>query len=118
MHSIISFQALLRPGRFDSLVYVPLPDSSTRQEILLKKFERMRVAESVSLEKLVDATEDYSGAEVVQVCQEAALHALRESLEATTVQQHHFDAALKKVVPQINPELLQVYNKFLQAAIK
>ncbi|GFN81813.1 spermatogenesis-associated protein 5-like [Plakobranchus ocellatus] len=110
--------ALLRPGRFDSLVYVPLPDASTRHEILQKKFQKMAVGQSVSLEALVRATEDYSGAEVIQVCQEAALCALRENLKASTVQQQHFEAALEKVKPQISPELLQIYNKFSQAIIK
>ncbi|GFR59510.1 spermatogenesis-associated protein 5-like [Elysia marginata] len=110
--------ALLRPGRFDSLVYVPLPDADTRLEILQKKFERMAVAETVCLEKLVEATEGYSGAEVVQVCQEAAMYALRQDLQATTVEQHHFEAALQKVTPQINQELLGVYNKFMQSTIK
>ena len=118
MWFISTMQALLRPGRFDSLVYVPLPDADTRREILQKKFKKMAVAESVGSDKLVEATEGYSGAEVVQVCQEAALYALRESLEATIVQQHHFDAALKKVTPQINEDLLEVYNKFMQSVIK
>lgn len=104
--------ALLRPGRFDSLVYVPLPDADARLEILQKKFEKMAVAENVSVDKLVEATQDYSGAEVVQVCQEAAMYALRETLDASKVEKRHFEAALKKVNPQINLELLNIYNKF------
>uniref|UniRef100_A0A0B7ARL7 AAA+ ATPase domain-containing protein n=2 Tax=Arion vulgaris TaxID=1028688 RepID=A0A0B7ARL7_9EUPU len=57
-------RALLRPGRFDSLVYVPLPNADTRREILEKKMNKMSVAQDVSLEILVDLTHNYSGAEV------------------------------------------------------
>ena len=54
----------MRPGRFDSLVYVPLPDDLTRREILQKKLSKMCVDDDVVLEELVGNTLDYSGAEV------------------------------------------------------
>jgi len=107
--------ALLRPGRFDSLVYVPLPDDLTRREILQKKMSKMCVDDDVVLEDLVGNTLDYSGAEIIQVCQEAALFALREDIKVRNIGLRHFELALTKVQPQIDPELLQVYNKFSQA---
>ncbi|KAI8798993.1 spermatogenesis-associated protein 5 [Biomphalaria glabrata] len=110
--------ALLRPGRFDSLVYVPLPDNATRKEILEKKLSRMCISEDVQKDLLVELTIDYSGAEIIQVCQEAALCALREDLQTKCVQQKHFDQALKKVQPQIDPELLQIYQKFSNSRLK
>ena len=57
-------KALLRPGRLDRIVYVPLPDEATRREILQLKFNRMPIHEEVMLDWLVSSTQGYSGAEV------------------------------------------------------
>lgn len=57
-------QALMRPGRLDRIVYVPLPDAPTRKEIFSLQFRNMPVAENVSLDHLVTRTDKYSGAEV------------------------------------------------------
>lgn len=57
-------QALMRPGRLDRIVFVPLPDASTRQEIFSLQFCNMPVAQNVSLDDLVTRTNKYSGAEV------------------------------------------------------
>lgn len=57
-------QALMRPGRLDRIVYVPLPDAPTRREIFSLQFRKMPVAQNVSLDDLVIWTSKYSGAEV------------------------------------------------------
>lgn len=57
-------QALMRPGRLDRIVFVPLPDASTRREIFSLQFRNMPVAQNVSLDDLVTRTNKYSGAEV------------------------------------------------------
>ena len=57
-------QALMRPGRLDRIVFVPLPDAPTRMEIFSLQFRNMPVAENVSLDDLVNRTNKYSGAEV------------------------------------------------------
>lgn len=57
-------QALMRPGRFDRVLYVPLPDMSTRSQIFRIKLRQMPVADSVEIQWLAKATEGYSGAEV------------------------------------------------------
>ena len=58
------FQALLRPGRLDRIVYVSLPDAETRREILQLKFNNMPIHSEVLVNWLVDKTPGYSGAEV------------------------------------------------------
>lgn len=55
---------MLRPGRIDSAIYVPLPDAATRREILRLRLRNMPVADDVDLQELVSRTEAYSGAEV------------------------------------------------------
>ncbi|XP_041358631.1 ATPase family protein 2 homolog isoform X2 [Gigantopelta aegis] len=63
-------QALMRPGRIDRIVYVPLPDFETRQEIFQLLFKKMPIGPSVNLQLLATNTERYSGAEVTAVCHE------------------------------------------------
>ena len=57
-------RALLRPGRFDALVYVPLPDHDTRREIFRVHMRNTPLAPDVDMERLADLTDKYSGAEV------------------------------------------------------
>lgn len=61
---MLSLQALLRPGRIDRIIYVPLPDAATRGEIFKLHFQSMPVSDEVCLEELVQHTQKYSGAEV------------------------------------------------------
>lgn len=62
--AMLLVQALMRPGRLDRIVYVPLPDADTRRDILRIQFKRMPVAEDVNIDELVHLTAGYSGAEV------------------------------------------------------
>lgn len=59
-----SLQALLRPGRIDRIIYVPLPDAATRGEIFRLHFRSMPVSEEICLAELIQRTHKYSGAEV------------------------------------------------------
>ncbi|XP_076446620.1 ATPase family gene 2 protein homolog A-like isoform X2 [Babylonia areolata] len=105
-------QALLRPGRFDRLLYVPLPDAATRLQILQIVAQRTPVADDVCLTELVDKTHNYSGAELTALCQEAALLAMTESVEARQVHHRHFSAALNVVLPQTPHTLIQFYQDY------
>ncbi|XP_029842862.2 ATPase family protein 2 homolog isoform X3 [Ixodes scapularis] len=105
-------QALMRPGRLDSIVYVPLPDLDTRREILRINLSKRPLGDSVSLDDLARKTEGYSGAEVVAVCQEAALIALEEDIEARHITALHLEAALQLVRPRISQETVQYYESY------
>ena len=104
--------ALVRPGRIDRLIHVPLPDEHTRSEIFGIQFRTMPVEESLSVKSLVTITEGYSGAEICAVCHEAGLLALRENINATIVLQKHFDTAVNQVRPGTTKETIEFYNKF------
>ncbi|XP_067009613.2 ATPase family gene 2 protein homolog A isoform X2 [Anabrus simplex] len=108
-------KALLRPGRLDRIVYVPLPDKQTRHEIFSLKLKKMPVAADVKVEDLVAKTEGYSGAEVLAVCHEAAMKALEEDINAPEVSLRHFEIALEYVVPRTPDSLLQLYDKYLKS---
>ncbi|ALC39443.1 CG5776 [Drosophila busckii] len=107
-------KALLRPGRIDRVCYVGLPEAAARREILDIKLRVMPLAENVLLDKLVERTAGYSGAELQAVCHEAALSALQESFEATCVEWQHFESALDTVQPRTSPELLKLYEEYMK----
>ena len=88
--------ALLRPGRFDEVVEVPLPGGGERREILGKLMGRMTVGEGVDVEALVRGTEGCSGADLTGLCREAGLIAMREcGLTVERVEPRHFIQAME-----------------------
>ncbi|KAG1934617.1 ATPase family protein 2 homolog [Pimephales promelas] len=105
-------KALMRPGRLDRVIFVPLPDAETRRQIFTLQFRNMPIHPSIHLEDLVTRTERYSGAEITAVCREAALQALQENIAAEHVTHTHFLAALDAVTPRIPQSLLQAYEKY------
>jgi transitional endoplasmic reticulum ATPase len=108
--------ALLRPGRFDRLVYVPPPDEKARLEILKIHTRKMPLAKDVDLEQLAKETEHYSGSDLAALCREAAMLALRENLQAKEVTMRHFRETMKKVKPSLAPEAEEAYRSFLTRA--
>nr|XP_012152788.1 PREDICTED: spermatogenesis-associated protein 5 isoform X1 [Megachile rotundata] len=106
-------KALLRPGRLDRIIYVPLPDYDTRQEIFDIKLRNMPINEDVRIQDLVELTEGYSGAEIQAICHEAAMKALEEDLNASIITKEHFKAALALIIPRTPPSLINIYNDYL-----
>ncbi|MEM4501455.1 MAG: AAA family ATPase, partial [Thermofilaceae archaeon] len=102
--------ALLRPGRFDRLIYVPPPDEKARFEILKVHTRRMPLAEDVNLAELAKRTEGYTGADIELLVREAGLLALRESINVDRVYARHFEEALKRVKPSLTPDLIKFYE--------
>ncbi|MEM0493652.1 MAG: CDC48 family AAA ATPase [Thermofilum sp.] len=102
--------ALLRPGRFDRLIYVPPPDEKARFEILKVHTRRMPLAEDVNLAELAKRTEGYTGADIELLVREAGLLALRESINVDKVYARHFEEALKRVKPSLTPDLIKFYE--------
>jgi transitional endoplasmic reticulum ATPase len=74
--------ALLRPGRLDQLIYIPLPDEKSRLSILNAALRKSPVAQDVDLGFLARNTHGFSGADLTEICQRAAKLAIRESIEA------------------------------------
>jgi AAA family ATPase, CDC48 subfamily len=108
--------ALLRPGRFDRIIYVPPPDFRARLEILLIHTKATPLAKDVDLEELARRTEGYSGADLELLVREATFLALREDINAKEVSMRHFEEALKKVRPSVAPDMLKFYETWLEKA--
>ncbi|XP_033113460.1 ATPase family protein 2 homolog [Anneissia japonica] len=107
-------KALMRPGRLDRILYVPLPDQATRAEILKINFKRMPIDRDVDVSSVVAQTNGYSGAEVVSVCREAALYAMQEDIDSEVIRSAHFALALDSVRPRITKDMVQFYEAYEQ----
>ena len=99
--------AVLRPGRFDGVIFVPPPDTEARLEILRVHTREMPLADDVSIEKLADETEGFSGADIEGLVREAAMAAVRDDWKAKPVEMKHFAEALEEVRPSISPDDLK-----------
>uniref|UniRef100_A0A8C1QU80 Transitional endoplasmic reticulum ATPase n=1 Tax=Cyprinus carpio TaxID=7962 RepID=A0A8C1QU80_CYPCA len=74
--------AILRPGRLDQLIYIPLPDMASRSAILRANLRKSPIAKDVDLAYLSRITEGFSGADLTEICQRACKLAIREAIEA------------------------------------
>lgn len=106
--------ALLRPGRFDELVYVPVPDIKGRRKILGIHTRKMPLAEDVNLDDLATKTERFTGADLEDLTRRAGLIALRHSVDATIVSAHDFDAALAETRPSVTADAEREYEEMLR----
>ncbi|MEM2999447.1 MAG: CDC48 family AAA ATPase [Candidatus Bathyarchaeales archaeon] len=106
--------AVLRPGRFDRLIYVPEPDEKSRLQIFQIYTKNMPLAKDVDLNQLAATTKYYSGADIESLCREAAMHALRRDINAQQVTLKDFQDAMKEVGPSITPDMEKWYKSFMQ----
>jgi transitional endoplasmic reticulum ATPase len=102
--------ALLRPGRFDELVYVGVPDEGGRRRILGIHTERMPLAEDVDLNDLAARTGRFTGADLEDLVRRAGLYALRQSLDVQQVAMSHFEQALVDTRASVTPEMEKEYE--------
>ena len=109
--------ALLRPGRFDELVYVSVPDEGGRRRILGIHTKDMPLADDVDLDTLARRTERFTGADLEDLVRRAGLVALRQNLGATTVGAADFEKALDETRASVTPEMERDYEQ-MQARLK
>jgi transitional endoplasmic reticulum ATPase len=116
--------ALLRAGRFDKVIEVPMPDLQTRKKIFQVHSKKMPVDKSVDFDQLAKLTEGYSGADIENLCREAGMIAIRKlfkedgslKVDLNKLQPHvtseDFELALKTIKPSLSKEDLDRLNKF------
>ena len=103
--------ALLRPGRFDRLLYVMAPDLESRIKILEVHTHKMPLAKDVSLKHVAQITDGYSGADLENVCREAGMQAIREKMEdIDKIEYKHFEFALSKIKSTLPAEIIEKYE--------
>jgi transitional endoplasmic reticulum ATPase len=104
--------ALLRPGRLERLVYVPPPDAHGRADILRANAKNVPFADDVDLEAVADELWLYSAADCAALVREAALTAMRESLDASIVTADHMARAMERVRPSLDPGQLEYLENY------
>ncbi len=110
--------AVLRPGRFDRLIYVPEPGEEGRLKILKIHTNSMPLVKDVNLQELAQLTKGYSGADIQSLCREAALYALRKDMNAKEVANADFQEALKRIGPSISSDMENWYKGFVKQVRK
>lgn len=103
--------ALLRPGRFDELVYVPVPDREARRSILEIQTKGTPLGKDVHLDELADRTDRYTGADLENLVRKAGLEALRSDPSVQEVGMVFFNQALAESHPSVTPEMQEDYRK-------
>jgi transitional endoplasmic reticulum ATPase len=128
---------IMRPGRLDQLIYIPLPDYESRVSIFKANLRKSPVAEDVTFELLAEVTDGFSGADITEICQRAAKNAIRESITAEIERQRrveageltqeeadalpdpipcitraHFEDSMSKARRSVTPDVVQQYDEF------
>lgn len=116
--------SMLRPGRFDRLIYIPMPDMQARTKILEIYLSRM-ATQGVIASWLAELTGDFSGADLEMLCREAGMMALRTIIkpgikkeeliiDELAVTKEHFKEALELIKPHLSKGMLDEYMKMIQ----
>jgi transitional endoplasmic reticulum ATPase len=106
--------ALLRPGRFDDLVYVSVPDRDGRLHILKIHTSKMPLSSDVDLETLADRTSGYTGADLEDLTRRAGLQALRENIDITEIPMRLFESALSETRASVTEEMEREYRELAE----
>jgi transitional endoplasmic reticulum ATPase len=107
--------ALLRPGRLERLVFVEPPDAAARREILRTAGKSIPLSADVNLDEVAAGLDGYSAADCVALLREAALTAMRRSIDAADVTAADLEAARKTVRPSLDPLQLESLRAFAKA---
>jgi transitional endoplasmic reticulum ATPase len=106
--------ALLRPGRFDELVYVPVPETEGRLRILQIHVRNMPLADDVDLESIASRTVRFTGADLENLVRRAGLLAIREDMQMETIPMRFFESALAQTHPSVTPQVEREYKRILE----
>ncbi len=107
--------ALLRPGRFDKIVYMSLPDEEAREKIFQVHTKKLPLSKNVSLKKLAKKTRRYSGADIANICKEAKGLAAKRAVKAkkiVPIELSDFENVLTHIKPSVSLKSLEDYETF------
>ena len=107
--------ALMRPGRFDKIIYMHVPDFEARKSIFKVHLSKLPTETDIDYDKLAAKTERYSGADIKNICTEGSRLAAREAMKSDVVvpvTTKHLLTIISKVKPSVTLDQLDTYNKF------
>ncbi|XP_073006319.1 cell division control protein 48 homolog B isoform X1 [Typha latifolia] len=105
--------ALMRPGRFDMVLYVPPPDLEGRYEVLKIHTRKMTLGEDIDLMRIAECTELFTGSDLKGLCREAGLAAIREDISSCAVHRRHFQVVLNSVRPSLTKSQIEQFSSAL-----
>eukprot|EP00520_Triparma_pacifica_P005897 CAMPEP_0118645306 /NCGR_PEP_ID=MMETSP0785-20121206/7428_1 /TAXON_ID=91992 /ORGANISM="Bolidomonas pacifica, Strain CCMP 1866" /LENGTH=872 /DNA_ID=CAMNT_0006537175 /DNA_START=1 /DNA_END=2616 /DNA_ORIENTATION=+ len=128
---------LMRPGRLDQLIYIPLPDHASREAIFKAALRKSPIQPDITFSKLADVTEGFSGADITEICQRAAKFAIKDSIvqgierdrkvkngditqdeadgmpdPVPFITKRHFEMSMSKARRSVTPEVIKQYTDF------
>lgn len=128
---------LMRPGRLDQLIYIPLPDFDSRVSIFKANLRKSPVADDITFDQLAEVTDGFSGADITEICQRAAKNAIRDCITAEIERQKrvedgeltqeeadalpdsvpyisrsHFEQSMSKARRSVTPDIVAQYDEF------
>jgi len=110
--------ALLRPGRFDRIILVDVPDEASREKIFQVHTKNTPLADNISLQELIKMTEGFVGADIEGLVRESSMNALRKDINAKTVSKSDFEEAFKRVKPSVSVDTAKRYKKLEEHYLK
>ena len=110
--------ALMRPGRFDRIILVDVPDLESRKKIFEVHLKNTPVDKNVNVDEMVVATEGFVGADIEGLVREASMTALRRDINTKVVTKEDFDEAFKRVKSSVSPETAKRYKKMEEYYLK
>jgi transitional endoplasmic reticulum ATPase len=111
-------EAVLRPGRFDEKVYVPLPDVDARLAILNTHLKGKPLAPDISLEEIASRLEGYSGADIRRICEKTCDIPFVESVktgEERDIEKRDVLSAIQQVRPSVTKQAIEKFEKIIHA---
>ena len=105
-------------GRFDRLIYVPLPDEKSRLDIIKLVLAKCPLDKDVNVSLLAEVTNGFSGSDLTEICQRAAKSAVRQSIEndiEVLIGQQHFEEVMKIARRSVSDNDIAKYEAFAQA---
>ncbi len=100
--------ALLRAGRFDHRLAIPIPDEEARRKIFEVHTQKMPISKDVNIDDLVEKTDSFVGADIEYVCRGAGLKAIKEG--SKKVRMEHFEESLLETNPSVDDEVIEMYE--------
>ena len=104
--------ALMRGGRFDRIIEIPVPDEKTRAEIFKLHAKAMPLAKGFDVAEFAKKTDGYTGADIENVCREAGMSAIRRGINVEKVEEKDFEEALSIVKPSVTKTYVEKIKKF------
>ena len=105
-------KALIRPGRFDRLIYIPPPDEISREEIFKICFKNMKISSDIDYHELAVKTPFFSGADIAKISREAGMLAISDNINCEYIDKKYILQSIETTKPIINKQMLEYFEEF------